>query len=447
MRNNFLIAYLCLNYMGLSPLLFADETSLSLEQIKQRIELLDRKLSKLSQEANPTGERPLPANMDPSGPKPTHPDLYQGPLAAPSPPLEDFSNTVNDNEGIPKVGKANARIENYPASVPPANSRTAPNLDTKDITQRSKRIIEKLKGSRGVSTFSKESFPSASHSSINSSQSKQSSPKESVPSASHSPINPSQSKQSSPKESFPSASHSSINSSQSKQTSSKESVSSASHSSKKSRQSSQGKIGSYYVGLDYLRAWNNEYDVTHNGLNVFGRIANSPHLDFTFAVGLAWSDTEGGPNKIYMDGYGRSFYFPKHNRWSMGADIGLTLHKQFDLQNSVVNSIDPFIGLGVPLDYYFETEYDVMSYVRYGLGYSIGAEFVVFDSFSIIPAYHIGNFWYSDETENDYDKVESTSIGIEFCYFMANGKRVSLRFSQARETDWKGLTFSFFGDF
>jgi hypothetical protein len=411
--------------MGSSPLAFADETSLSLEQIKQRIELLDRKLSKLSQEANPTGEQPLPANMDPSGPKPTHPDLYQGPLAAPSPPLEDVSNTVNDNEGIPKVGKANARIENYPASNPPANSRTSPNLDTKDIRQRSKRIIEKLKGSGGASIFSKES----------------------VPSASHSPINPSQSKQSSPKESFPSASHSSINSSQSKQTSSKESVPSASHSSKKSRQSSQGKIGSYYVGFNYLRSWNNEYDVTHNGLNVFGRIANSPHLDFTFAVGLAWSDTEGGPNNIYTDGYGRSFYFPKHNRWSMGADIGLTLHKQFDLQNSVVNSIDPFIGLGVPLDYYFETEYDVMSYVRYGLRYSIGAEFVVFDSFSIIPAYHIGNFWYSDETENDYDKVESTSIGIEFCYFMANGKRVSLRYSQARETDWKGLTFSFFGDF
>jgi hypothetical protein len=389
--------------MGSSPLLFADETSLSLEQIKQRIELLDRKLSKLNQEVSPEFEQPRPADMDPSGPKPTHPDLYQGPLAVPSPPLEDVSNTVIDNEGIPKVGKANARIENYPASDPPANSRTSPNLDTKDIRKRSKRIIEELKGSGGASTFSRESVPSASHSTRDSSQSKQSSSKESVPSASHS--------------------------------------------SKKSRQSSQGKIGSYYVGFNYLRAWNNEYDVTHNGLNVFGRIANSPHLDFTFGVGLAWSDTEGGTNTIYTDGYGRSTYLPKHNRWQIRADIGLTLHKQFDLQNSVVNSIDPFIGLSVPLDYYFETEYDVMSFARYGLKYSIGAEFVVFDSFSIIPAYNLRHLWLSDEAGNSSGKIERPDIGIEFCYFMTNGKRVSLEYSQETNTDWTGLTFSFFGDF
>ena len=208
-----------------------------------------------------------------------------------------------------------------------------------------------------------------------------------------------------------------------------------------------GKIGSYYTGFQYVHGWNNEYDVTHNGLNIFGRIVNSPHLDFTLGVGLASSDNLGGPNRIYTDGYGRSFYFPKHNRWSMRANIGLTLHKQFDLQNSVVNSIDPFIGLGVPLDYYFESEYEVASATRYGLKYSIGAEFVVFDSFSIIPAYHLRHLWSSDSMGNSSGKEVRPDIGIEFCYFMANGKRVSLNYSQESKTDWTGLTFSFFGDF
>jgi hypothetical protein len=52
---------ICLIFLGISPLLFADEPGLTLEQIKQKIEQLDSKLLKLNQEETPkVGEQPFP---------------------------------------------------------------------------------------------------------------------------------------------------------------------------------------------------------------------------------------------------------------------------------------------------------------------------------------------------------------------------------------------------
>ena len=203
-----------------------------------------------------------------------------------------------------------------------------------------------------------------------------------------------------------------------------------------------GLIGSKYVGIGFTKAWNNKNDTSYHGIDLSINSPINEYFDFTLGSDLAVQDTEGVPNNVYTDYYGRSVTFPKHNRWSIGASLGVKVHKEFPIQNNFLKTIDPYFGLGIPLDYYFATEYDVMEFARYGYGYSFGAELQFLGSFSIIPSHSFRNFWAIQDGVTS-DKFERDSYGIKFNYFLCTNSILQLNYTSEVDTDWNGITLSY----
>lgn len=207
------------------------------------------------------------------------------------------------------------------------------------------------------------------------------------------------------------------------------------------RSSKNGLIGSDYVGIGFLHAWNKDYDATHQEFFIQARRPFWDFLDLKAGVDLAVSDTEGGPENDYYDHWGNTIYLPKHNRWSLGASLGLDLHHEFSVSDNF--SIDPFVGVSLPLDYYFTTEYDVMSYIRYGYSFSLGAELNIFDSFSILPSYKISKFSYLQEDgESSTDDGTRNSFNLSFNYFFSNSF-LNLAYIHELDTQWRAFSFSY----
>jgi hypothetical protein len=203
---------------------------------------------------------------------------------------------------------------------------------------------------------------------------------------------------------------------------------------------SKGVIGLDYVGIGFIHGWNDDLDASHNELDISTRISPYNFLDFVANVGFAVSDIEGGPNNIYFDGWGNQFTLPKHNRWSFGGQLGLDLHHEFHVSNDF--SIDPFLGLHVPLDYYFETEYNVNSASRVGLGFSIGSEFLFFEKFSVIPSYSITKYSYSQENGGSFTSDALDSFAIQFNYFLSNSF-ISLCYDHELDRKWRAWSFKY----
>lgn len=203
-----------------------------------------------------------------------------------------------------------------------------------------------------------------------------------------------------------------------------------------------GLIGSNYVGIGFTHASNNKLDTTYNGIDLSINTPINEYFDFTLGSNLGVSDSEGGPNMIYTDYLGRSLTFPKHNRWSIGADLGVNVHKEFSIQNNFLKTIDPYFGLGIPLNYYFATEYDVMEYARYGYSYEFGAEFQFLGSFSVTPSYKLRNLWLIQDGVTS-DKSERGQYGIKFNYFLSTNSTLQLDYYSEVDTDWNAITLSY----
>lgn len=206
------------------------------------------------------------------------------------------------------------------------------------------------------------------------------------------------------------------------------------------RTSNSGVLGTGYVGIGFLHAWNNDYDVTHQEVYIEARNPLLEILDLNGHVGIAVSDNEGGPYQIYSDGLGNSFYLPKHNRWSVGASLGLDLHHEFSVSDGF--SIDPFIGVSLPLDYYFTTEYDVISELSYGYSLSLGVEFLLFDSLSIIPRYKNTTSSYLIEDGSSFTADSRSSFALTMNYFFTNSF-FSFAYYHELDVKWRGLSFSY----
>ena len=206
------------------------------------------------------------------------------------------------------------------------------------------------------------------------------------------------------------------------------------------RSSNSGVIGSDYVGIGFTNAWNNDFDVTHQEVYIEARKPLLEILDLNGQVEIAVSDIEGGPNILYFDGLGNSFYLPKHNRWSVGASLGLDLHYEFSFSDSF--SVDPFVGAGLPLDYYFTTEYEVYSEIRYGYRLSFGVEFLLFDSLSIIPVYNSSTFSYLRDDGFSWTAESRGSFSLTTSYFFSNSF-LSLALYKESDVNWKGWSLSY----
>ena len=204
--------------------------------------------------------------------------------------------------------------------------------------------------------------------------------------------------------------------------------------------SNNGVIGAGYTGIGFLHAWNKDFDITHQEFYIQARNPLLEILDIKGNVEIAVSDIEGGPNQLYSDGWGNSFYLPKHNRWSVGASIGLDLHHEFSVSDGF--SIDPFVGAALPLDYYFRTEYDVFSELRYGYGLSLGVEFLLFDSLSIIPLYKTTTYTYVREDGVSSTEDSRGSFNLTINYFFANSF-LSFAYIHELDVNWRGLSFSY----
>ena len=123
----------------------------------------------------------------------------------------------------------------------------------------------------------------------------------------------------------------------------------------------------------------------------------------------------------------------------MGASLGLDLHYEFSVSDSF--SVDPFVGAGLPLDYYFTTEYDVMSFIRYGYRFSLGVEFLLFDSLSIIPVYSSSTYSYLRDDGVSWTAESRGSFSLITSYFFSNSF-LSLAFEKD-DINWVGWSLSY----
>jgi hypothetical protein len=79
---------------------------------------------------------------------------------------------------------------------------------------------------------------------------------------------------------------------------------------------------------------------------------------------------------------------------------------------------------------------------RVGLGFSIGAEFLLLENFSVIPSYSITKYSYSQENGSSFTSDALDSLALQFNYFLSNSF-ISLCYDHELDRKWRAWSFKY----
>ena len=387
------LAFVLFAFHGLTILLGAQESE-SLESLEQKFNDLEKRVSRFLQSDADTGEEApaTPPEAPSSQPVPALPEVPSPQIPAPAPPLPGTPpSQENDNQA--QAGPIFTPVPQGDAGQDPADSSSPSDFDSLKESldtvvrelEKSKEIISELTESGELDEFSSDLSPDLT-----------------APSPSYS-------------------------------------------------NSHEGQIGAYYTGLRYSYGYNstpNSFEDSSHSLHILHRQPIGELFYWGLGAGIIsvkrsdWKATDySGPNP-------RTVSIPAHTAYEIRANALIVLHKQFNFNNKVINSIDPFISLNLNSSYQFENEYP--SSYTYGYGYGIGIEIMFFNSFSVIPGFGKGKFWrdWVDSIPNT-STFEGTSSdwSIAINYFFQNGGFLGLDFWQSNKSPWKGIALTYAFDY